>query len=218
MRAPRSKLRAVAHTVEDAEGLLNSLLLLTVLMLAFAVNQTTAIFSLEDFLEADKREKHGRIMVVLEFERTAGDNQGRRLGARSHLSLLHHYGLLNWSILLLVAALVLGVISYISLCYSDARESPREQIPDDVVEGAPLDHGSCMACLPCAGTFCFLRAMHFALEISAPRYTSFTIVNGTVSEPASQDLTFVITLAEGNHLNTGIIWLIIVTAVLGIIL
>ena len=56
MRAPRSKLRAVAHTVEDAEGLLNSLLLLTVLMLAFAVNQTTAIFSLEDFLEADKRE------------------------------------------------------------------------------------------------------------------------------------------------------------------
>ena len=97
MRAARSKVRAVAHTVEDAEGLLNSLLLLTVLMLAFAVNQTTAIFSLEDFLEADKREKHGRMMVVLEFERTAGDNQGRRLGARSHLSLLHHYGLLNWS-------------------------------------------------------------------------------------------------------------------------
>ena len=62
-----------------------------------SVNQTTAIFSLEDFLEADKREKHGRMMVVLEFERTAGDNQGRRLGARSHLSLLHHYGLLNWS-------------------------------------------------------------------------------------------------------------------------
>ena len=56
MRAARSKVRAVAHTVEDAEGLLNSLLLLTVLMLAFAVNQTTAIFSLEDFLEADKRD------------------------------------------------------------------------------------------------------------------------------------------------------------------
>jgi hypothetical protein len=67
-------------------------------------------------------------------------------------------------------------------------------IPENVVEGAPLDHGSCMACLPCAGTFCFLRAMHFALEISAPRYTSFTIVNGTVSEPASQDLTFGISL------------------------
>ena len=138
-------------------------------------------------------------------------------GPISHFFIIMDYST-GPSCMLLVAALVLGVVSYISLCYSDARESPREQIPDDVVEGAPLDHGSCMACLPCAGTFCFLRAMHFALEISAPRYTSFTIVNGTVSEPASQDLTFVITLAEGNHLNTGIIWLIIVTAVLGIIL
>ena len=129
MRAPRSKLRAVAHAVEDAEGLLNSLLLLTVLMLAFAlsIRQRPSIFSLEDFLEADATS--GRSMVVLEFERTAGDNQGRRLGARTHLSLLHHYAMgysTYWSILLLVAALVLGVVSYISLCYSDARESPRD--------------------------------------------------------------------------------------------
>jgi hypothetical protein len=90
-----------------------------------------------------------------------------------------------------------------------------------VVEGAPKVHRWIMAVAWLAfraGTFCFLRAMHFALDISAPRYTSFTIVNGTVSEPASQNLTFGITLAEGNHLNTGIIWLIIVTAVLGIIL
>jgi hypothetical protein len=92
-----------------------------------SVNQTTAIFSLEDFLEADATS--GRSMAVLEFERTAGDNQGRRLGARTHLSLLHHYAMgysTYWSILLLVAALVLGVVSYISLCYSDARESPRD--------------------------------------------------------------------------------------------
>ena len=138
----RRKRSAVAHTVEDAEGLLNSLLLLTVLMLAFAVNQTTAIFSLEDFLLADQRDA------------TAWwNNQGRQefTGSPYGRGFVSHYFLIMgmWSILLLVAALVLGVISYISLCYSDARESPREQIPDDVVEGAPLDHGSCMACLPC---------------------------------------------------------------------
>jgi hypothetical protein len=66
-----------------------------------------------------------------------------------------------------------------------------------VVEGAPLDLIMAVAWLAfLAGTFYFLLAMHAALDISAPRYTSFTIVNGTISEPASQDLTFGITLSS----------------------
>jgi hypothetical protein len=209
MRAARSKVRAVAHTVEDAEGLLNSLLLLTVLMLAFAVNQTTAIFSLEDFLEADKRE-------AWSYWNTKGRPEIIKDGAWGHGPISHYFIITGyWSILLLVAALVLGVVSYISLCYSDARESP------EFLKMWWKVHRWIMAVAWLAflaGTFYFLLAMHAALDISVPRYTSFTIVNGTVSEPALQDLTFGITLREGKALNTGIIWLIIVTAVLGVIL
>ena len=119
MRAARSKVRAVAHTVEDAEGLLNSLLLLTVLMLAFAANQTTAIFSLEDFLEADKRE-------AWSYWNTKGRPEIIKDGAWGGGPVSHAFIIMGyWSILLLVAALVLGVVSYLSLCYSDARESYR---------------------------------------------------------------------------------------------
>ena len=70
-----------------------------------------------------------------------------------------------------------------------------------------------------AGTFCFLLAMHAALDIVAPRYSSFTIVNGTLNEPASQDLDFGVTaLREGKRMNNGIICVIIMTTFLGIIL
>ena len=207
MRATR---RTVAHTVEDAEGLLNSLLLLTVLMLAFAVNQTTAIFSLEDFLEADKRDalSYWNMREIGRPEIIENGPWGR--GPISHYFIIMGY----WSILWLVAALVLGVISYISLCYSDARESP------EFLKLWWKVHRWVMAVAWLAflgGTFCFLLAMHAALDIVAPRYTSFTIVNGTAA-PDSPELTFGITLRAGKKMNTGIIWIIIVTAVLGLIL
>jgi hypothetical protein len=208
MRA-RSQLRTVAHTVEDAEGLLNSLLLLTVLMLAFAVNQTTAIFSLEDFLEADKRE-------ATAYWNYKGRPEIIKDGAWGHGPISHFFIIRGmWSILLLVLALVLGVISYISLCYSDARESP------EFLKLWWKVHRWIMAVAWLAflaGTFFFLQGMHAALDIAAPRYDSFTMVNGTLSEPASQDLDFGITLLLGKQMNNGIIWVIVVTAVLGLLL
>ena len=202
--------RAVAHTVEDAEGLLNSLLLLTVLMLAFAVNQTTAVFSLEDYLLADQRDatmqwnKGGRPETISDW------GAGGRGPISDYFLTLGMY-----SILCLVVALVLGVISYISLCYSDARESPAFlklwwKVHRWVMAVAWLAF--------LAGTFCFLIAMHAALEIAAPRYNSFTIVNGVFSEPASQDLVGGLTLSHTYPLNSAIIWVIIVTCILGIIL
>ena len=204
----RRKRSAVAHTVEDAEGLLNSLLLLTVLMLAFAVNQTTAIFSLEDFLLADQRDA------------TAWwNNQGRQefTGSPYGRGFVSHYFLIMgmWSILLLVVALVLGVISYISLCYSDARESPEFlklwwKVHRWVMAFAWLAF--------LAGTFCFLLTMHSALDIVAPRYTSFDIVNGTIAEPNSQDLLYGVTLWEARKVNTGIIAFIIILILFGTIL
>ena len=205
MRATR---RTVAHTVEDAEGLLNSLLLLTVLMLAFAVNQATAIFSLEDFLLADQRDarawwnRNDRPEII-------GSPWGR--GPVSHYFIM----LGMHSILWLVIALVLGVISYISLCYSDARESPEFlklwwKVHRWVMAVAWLAF--------LAGTFCFLLTMHAALDIAVPRYKSFTMVNGTLSEPDSQDLGMGITLRVAITLRDGIISVVIVTTVLGIIL
>ena len=208
MRATR---RTVAHTVEDAEGLLNSLLLLTVLMLAFAVNQTTAIFSLEDFLEADKRDalSYWNMREIGRPEIIENGPWGR--GPISHFFIIMGY----WSILWLVAALVLGVISYISLCYSDARESPEFlklwwKVHRWVMAVAWLAF--------LAGTFCFLLTMHAALDIAVPRYKSFTMVNGTLSEPDSQDLGMGITLRVAITLRDGIISVVIVTTVLGIIL
>ena len=205
------KLKAVAHSVEDAEGLLNSLLLLTVLMLAFAVTQTTAVFRLEDFLAADQRDatawwNHEGRPEILDVSTPFGRN-----GPVSHYFII--MGM--WSILWLVAALVLGVISYISLCYSDARESPEFlklwwKVHRWVMAVAWLAF--------LAGTFCFLLTMHAALDIAVPRYKSFTMVNGTLSEPDSQDLDMGITLREGITLRDGILYVIIVTTVLGIIL
>ena len=205
MRATR---RTVAHTVEDAEGLLNSLLLLTVLMLAFAVNQATAIFSLEDFLLADQRDARAWWNLQGRPENT-GSPYGR--GPVSHYFIM----LGMHSILWLVIALVLGVISYISLCYSDARESPEFlklwwKVHRWVMAVAWLAF--------LAGTFCFLLTMHAALDIAVPRYKSFTMVNGTLSEPDSQDLGMGITLRVAITLRDGIISVVIVTTVLGIIL
>ena len=137
MRAPS---RAVAHTVEDAEGLLNSLLLLTVLMLAFAVNQTTAIFSLEDYILADQRE-------ALSYWNTRGRPEIIENGPWGRGTLSHSFIVMGyWSILWLVAALVLGASSYQPVLLRRTRIAG---IPETVVEGAPLGHGTCMACLPC---------------------------------------------------------------------
>ena len=68
-----------------------------------------------------------------------------------------------------------------------------------------------------AGTFCFLLAMHAAVDIVAPRYPTFTVVNG-MPAPDSPELTFGLTLREGKKLNATIITVIIVTTVLGILL
>ena len=109
---------------------------------------------------------------------------------------------------------MLGVISYISLCYSDARESP------EFLKLWWKVHRWIMAVAWLAflaGTFCFLVAMHYALNFVAPRYSSLTIVNGTAA-PDTPELTFGRTLKEGFALNKGIICVIIVTAVLGLIL
>ena len=205
MRATR---RTVAHTVEDAEGLLNSLLLLTVLMLAFAVNQTTAVFSLEDYLLADQRD-------ATSWWNQKGQPEIIGFPGRSGPISDYFLRMGMYSILGLVVALVLGVISYISLCYSDARESPAFlklwwSVHRWVMAVAWLAF--------LAGTFCFLLAMHTALEIAAPRYNSFTIVNGTFSEPTSQDLVMGLTLANTYPLNYAIIGVIIATCILGIIL
>lgn len=206
--AMRARSSAVAHTVEDAEGLLNSLLLLTVLMLAFAVNQTTAIFSLEDYLLADQREAlsywnaQGRPEII--------ENGPWGRGPLSHSFITMGY----WSILWLVAALALGAISYISLCYSDARESP------EFLKMWLKVHRWVMAVAWLAflvGTFCFLLAMHAAVDMVAPKYTTFTLVNGTPA-PDSPELTFGLTPHTGKKLNTAIITVIIITTVLGILL
>ena len=207
MRA-RPKLRAVAHTVEDAEGLLNSLLLLTVLMLAFAVNQTTALFSLEDYILADQRDAlsywnaHGRPEII--------ENGPWGRGTLSHSFIVMGY----WSILCLVTALVLGTISYISLCYSDARESP------EFLKLWLKVHRWVMAVAWLAflvGTFCFLLAMHAAVDIVAPRYSTFKIVNG-MPPTDSPELTFGLTMRAGKKLNRAIIAVIVATIVLGILL
>ena len=207
MRATR---RTVAHTVEDAEGLLNSLLLLTVLMLAFAVNQTTAVFSLEDYLLADQRD-------ATSWWNQKGQPEIIGFPGRSGPISDYFLRMGMYSILGLVVALVLGVISYISLCYSDARESPA------FLKLWWSVHRWVMAVAWLAflgGTFCFLIAMHAALEIAAPRYTSFTIVNGTFSEPAAQDpdRRGGLTLGKTYPLNYAIIWGTISTCILGIIL
>ena len=205
MRATR---RTVAHTVEDAEGLLNSLLLLTVLMLAFAVNQATAIFSLEDFLLADQRDARAWWNLQGRPENT-GSPYGR--GPVSHYFIM----LGMHSILWLVIALVLGVISYISLCYSDARESP------EFLKLWWKVHRWVMALAWLAflgGTFCFLLTMHSALDIVSPRYDSFDLVNGIYREPDSQDLGFGITLWEAKKVNNGLIAVICLLIIFGTIL
>ena len=204
----RSFRRKVEHTVEDAEGLLNSLLLLTVLMLAFAVAQLTATFTLEDFLAADQRDatawwnKQGRPEIC-------ESPWGR--GPISHLFVTTGM----WSVLWLVLALVLGVASYISLCYSDARESP------EFLKLWWKVHRWVMAVGWLAfltGSFFFLVGMHAAVEIISPRYKSFKIVNGTFSEPAPQDIRIGPTLGMAFKQNLAIRYVTLITAVFGIIL
>lgn len=204
----RSFGRKVEHTVEDAEGLLNSLLLLTVLMLAFAVAQLTATFTLEDLLAADQRD------VTMKWNRNGRPEYFELV----YGCLSHHFIITGMqSVLWLVLALVLGVASYISLCYSDARESPEFlklwwKVHRWVMAAGWLSF--------LVGSSFFLRGMHSSLDIISPRYASFKIVNGTLSEPALQDKFTGAgpTLDAASLANETILWGTIGTVVLGIIL
>jgi hypothetical protein len=110
----------VEHSMADAEGLLNTLMLLAALLLAFAITLLTGTFSHEDLLEADER------YLAYQFGK---EGLPRDHGEIPSAYMIVSYRFLIWgqiTVALLTMALLVGALSYVSLMYSNAREDAGE--------------------------------------------------------------------------------------------
>lgn len=164
---------AVAHSVEDAEGLLNTLLLLSALMFAFAVTLETGTFTVEDFETADGR--------YLQFEngKSGRERFSPDIGFPTDLT-LGGYNLISYRFIklgslclfFLMMSLIIATGCYISLLYSNAREDKNYFQMWFKWFSFPILLGYLFFIV---GMFLFFHLNHTAIDIAYPMYPNMNI-------------------------------------------
>ena len=117
------KIERVQTSYEDVEGLLNTLMLLTTLTLAFAVTLHSGTLSHDDLVQADFRyAKYKFYAKSKNAEKVLGPG-GLLPGYGDTLSLSEQIRTTGYStVLFSVTALFFGAFPYLSLSYSNTRE------------------------------------------------------------------------------------------------
>ena len=159
------ELGTIKNSFEDAESLLNLILLLTAFMMAFTVSMTTS-YSHGDLLAADA--------MHMQFQKAkqgiAADEERLPRPAWAHVPSYFFANRGAWANLCYFTALALGVGCYISLSFSDCREDP-----DFFQTWFKLHWFAILAAFFCfiAGTFVFFSQLVAAAEITFPRYAKY---------------------------------------------
>ena len=107
------------HSIEDAEGLLQTLLLMSALLLSFVAGALLS-FDKEAYLEMDRQE-----LTSIYYTDQVSD-QSKDLGDKFNIlksASIMHFGLLSLYLFLFCCAAASA--TYISLSYSDCREDPK---------------------------------------------------------------------------------------------
>ena len=194
---------------EDAESLLNNLLLFNAIVFAFSVALMTGTFGHDDLLEADARH-----MAIASAQKAVGDDRAYSIAT---LFLKESY-VAN---VLLVVSMMVALFCSLSLGYSDCRESSRVMAAWLRV-GMPLIFAAYI--LFFVGLMKFFFAAHLSVEMIYPRYPLIGSRDNPVLDPDSQRLwklynftsqePTLMTPADGlvgynGHIwNNGLIWLI----------
>ena len=154
--------RALKHSVADAEGLINSLMLVAALALSFASAMYTGTFNHEDFLAADARHAKWSQASSNIPETSAEYNPYDILSLR-----FVRQGM--WCMALLICALCVGLFAFVSLSYSNAREDEAEFTTWFKYFKYFIFFGYLLVI---AGLYMFFSLNHTAIDIAYPRYSS----------------------------------------------
>ena len=163
----------VKHSIGDAEGLINSLMLVAALALSFATTLYTGTFSHEDYLAADAR--HAR------WSQASNDIPETSAEFPTYDILSYRFvreGM--WCCSLLIASLCIGVMAHVSLSYSSAREEEAEFELWFKYFRFLILLGYIFLIV---GLYVFFGLNHTAVDIAYPRYSS--VVSTDIYDPVT---------------------------------